>query len=60
MDESDTILRDLSWDIKRGREYLQKEFNVSTRMELDEKQLTIFVAKLKSIRNQYLPEQDIS
>jgi hypothetical protein len=45
---------DLSWDNKQGREYLQKEFSVSTRKELTEKQLIIFVEKLKSIRNQYL------
>ena len=53
IDDSDTILSDLSWDNKQGREYLQKEFNVSTRMELDEKQLISFVEKLKKIRNQY-------
>jgi len=51
IEESDTILMDLSWDHKQGREYLQKEFNVSTRKELDEKQLISFVSKLKSIRN---------
>ncbi len=50
--ESDIILRDLSWDHLQGREYLQKEFNVSTRKELNEKQLISFVEKLKSIRNQ--------
>ena len=53
IEESDSILKDLSWETKQGREYLQKEFNVSTRKELDEKQLISFVAKLKSIRNQY-------
>ncbi len=52
IDISDAIIRDLSWDNKQGREYLQKEFNVSTRMELDEKQLISFIAKLKEIRNQ--------
>ena len=52
--ESDNILRDLSWDHKQGREYLQKEFNVSTRKELDNEQLVSFVEKLKTIRNQYL------
>ena len=52
IDNSDSILRDLSWDNKQGREFLQKEFNVSTRMELDEKQLISFIAKLKEIRNQ--------
>ena len=51
--ESDNILRDLSWDHKQGREYLQKEFNVSTRKELDNEQLVSFVEKLKTIRNQY-------
>jgi len=54
IDESDIILRDLSWDNMQGREYLQKEFNVSTRKELNEKQLISFVEKLKSIRNQNL------
>ena len=53
INESDIILRDLSWDHIQGREYLQKEFNVSTRKELNEKQLISFVENLKSIRNQY-------
>ena len=52
--ESDSILRDLSWDHIKGREYLEKEFNVSTRKELNEGQLISFVEKLKSIRNQNL------
>tara|TARA_B100001250_G_C19761436_1_gene772654 strand:+ start:36 stop:695 length:660 start_codon:yes stop_codon:yes gene_type:complete len=51
IEESDIILRDLNWDHKQGRQFLQDEFNVLTRKELDEKQLTSFVAKLKSIRN---------
>ena len=55
IEESDNILKDLSWDHIKGREYLQKEFNVTTRMELNEKQLISFVDKLKSIRNQNLP-----
>ena len=50
--ESDNILRDLSWDHIQGREFLLKEFNVSTRKELNEEQLISFVKKLKSIRNQ--------
>ena len=54
IEESDIILKQLSWDNKQGREYLQKEFNVSTRKELDEEQLISFVSKLKSIRNNYL------
>tara|TARA_Y100001968_G_C19304700_1_gene691001 strand:+ start:164 stop:886 length:723 start_codon:yes stop_codon:yes gene_type:complete len=54
IEDSDRILMDLSWDHKQGREYLQKEFNVSTRKELNEKQLISFVAKLKTIRNQNL------
>ena len=54
--ESDTILRDLSWDHSQGREYLQKEFNVSTRKELSAKQLISFVEKLKLIRNDYLAQ----
>ena len=60
IDDSDTILSDLSWDNKQGREYLQKEFNVSTRMELDEKQLISFVEKLKKIRNQYQLDYGLS
>ncbi len=51
IEESNTILKDLNWDYKQGREYLQKEFNVSTRKELDEIQLLSFVSKLRSIRN---------
>jgi len=54
--ESDNILRDLSWDHIQGRDYLQKEFNVSARKELNEEQLTSFVAKLKTIRNKNLPQ----
>tara|TARA_B100000945_G_scaffold31047_1_gene21310 strand:- start:1495 stop:2163 length:669 start_codon:yes stop_codon:yes gene_type:complete len=53
INESDIILRDLSWNNTQGREYLQKEFNVSTRKELNEEQLISFVEKLKIIRNQY-------
>ena len=54
--ESDFLLRDLSWDHIKGREYLQKEFNVSTRKELSEEQLIAFVEKLKLVRNQYLAQ----
>ena len=54
--QSDIILRELSWNNKQGRDFLQKEFNVSTRKELDEKQLTSFVNKLESIRNQYFSD----
>jgi len=54
IEESDIILRELSWDHIQGRDYLQKEFNVSTRNKLSEKQLILFVEKLKSIRNEYL------
>ena len=56
IEESDIILRDLCWDNKQGREYLKKEFNVSTRTELDENQLSNFIAKLKLIRNQSLSQ----
>ena len=55
IEESDIILKDLSWSHIQGREYLQKEFNVSTRKELNEKQLKSFVEKLKLIRNHYQP-----
>tara|TARA_Y100001968_G_C19208438_1_gene643540 strand:- start:105 stop:773 length:669 start_codon:yes stop_codon:yes gene_type:complete len=51
--QSDKILREMSWDHIQGREYLLKEYNVSTRKELNEEQLISFVQKLKSIRNQY-------
>ena len=60
IEESDIILRDLSWSNVKGREYLQKEFNVGTRKELNENQLISFVEKLKSIRKQYLPNKDFS
>tara|TARA_Y100001968_G_C19408260_1_gene744910 strand:- start:673 stop:1335 length:663 start_codon:yes stop_codon:yes gene_type:complete len=50
--ESDIILKELSWNHQKGREYLQKEFNVSSRKELDQKQLLSFVNKLNTIRNQ--------
>ena len=55
IDESDILLRDLSWDNIKGREFLEKEFNVSTRKELNKEQLMSFVAKLKTLRNQNLP-----
>ena len=54
INESDVILSQLSWNHKQGREFLQREFNVSTRKELNEEQLISFLNKLKSIRNQYL------
>ena len=53
IEESDHILRDLSWNHKQGREYLEREFNVSTRKDLDENQLIDFVEKLKFLRNHY-------
>ena len=53
IEESDLLLNELSWNHKKGREFLQKEFNVLTRKELDETQLKSFVDKLKSIRNKY-------
>ena len=55
--ESDIILKELSWDNKQGRAYLQKEFNVSTRQDLDIIQLKSFVDKLKSIRKQSLTNE---
>lgn len=48
--ESDIILNDLSWDNQKGREYLIKEFNVSSRKELNVTQLKSFINKLKSIK----------
>ena len=51
IEESDLILKELSWNNKQGRDYLQNEFNVSTRKDLDINQLKSFVDKLKSIRN---------
>ncbi len=56
INESDQILKELSWDHQKGREYLLKEFNVSSRKELDETQLMSFVSKLKSIRNQFISQ----
>ena len=53
IEESDVILRQLSWDNKQGREFLEKEFNVSTRKELSQAELTSFVSKLKAIRIKY-------
>ncbi len=53
IEESDVILRELSWDNKQGREFLEKEFNVSTRKELNQAELTSFVSKLKALRSQY-------
>ena len=50
--ETDILLKELSWDNNKGREYLKKEFNVLTRKELDEQQLISFVSMLKSIRNE--------
>tara|TARA_B100000700_G_C14989102_1_gene830346 strand:+ start:146 stop:814 length:669 start_codon:yes stop_codon:yes gene_type:complete len=50
--ESDIILKNLSWDNNKGREFLIKEFNVSTRKELSQKQMISFVNKLKLISNQ--------
>tara|TARA_Y100001968_G_scaffold59158_1_gene50225 strand:- start:446 stop:1114 length:669 start_codon:yes stop_codon:yes gene_type:complete len=50
--ESDIILKELSWDNEQGRDYLQKEFNVSKRIDLDINQMISFLGKLKSIRNQ--------
>tara|TARA_Y100001968_G_C19398342_1_gene739601 strand:+ start:136 stop:804 length:669 start_codon:yes stop_codon:yes gene_type:complete len=51
--DSNKILNELSWDIHKGREYLQKEFNVSTRKQLNNTQLITFVNKLKKIRNDF-------
>ena len=56
IEQSDIILRELSWNKIQGREYLQKEFNVSTRVELDEKQLITFIANLNEIKNQNMSD----
>ena len=53
IEDSDSILKQLSWDNFKGREFLKKEFNVLSRKELNEEQLISFVEKLISIRNQY-------
>ena len=52
--ESDILLKDLKWDHKQGRQFLQKEFNVLTRKELNQEQLMSFVGKLKSLKMQKL------
>ena len=54
MDESEMLLKDLSWDYNQGREYLQNQYNVSTRKDLDQIQLLSFVNNLKSIKNKKL------
>ena len=56
IEESDILLRQLSWDHIQGRDYLKKEFNVLTRKDLNEEQLISFVDKLRSIKNHYLPK----
>ena len=56
IEESEKILKELAWDHNKGREFLKKEFNVSTRMDLDKNQLFSFLDKLKSIRNNYLSQ----
>ena len=52
--QSDILLKDLKWDYKQGRQFLQKEYNVLTRKELNQEQLISFVGKLKSIKNKKL------
>ena len=52
--ESDILLKDLKWDHKQGRQFLQKEFNVLTRKELNQEQMISFVGKLKLIKGQKL------
>ena len=54
MKESDILLKELKWDHKQGRQFLQKEFNVLTRKELNQEQMISFVGKLKLIKNQKL------
>ena len=49
--ESDNLLKDLGWDNRKGRDFLQKEFNVLSRKELDKSQLISFVDKLKILKN---------
>jgi len=56
IEESNIILDSLSWDNKQGRDYLKREYNVSTRKELDEKQLLSFISNLKSIQSQKLSQ----
>ena len=48
---SDKILKELTWDHQRGREYLQNEFNVTSRHDLNHEQLVNFVEKLRLIKN---------
>ena len=48
---SESLLEDLGWNHLQGRQFLQNEFNVSTRKELNEEQLISFVEKLRSKRN---------
>ena len=60
IEESEILLKELSWDYKKGREYLQKEFNVSSRKELDEEELKSFVTNLKSRLNKNLSNNDFT
>ena len=52
INESNKILKELSWDHKNGRDFLMKEFNVSTRKELTRSQLITFINKLNLMRNE--------
>ena len=54
IEESDIIIKELSWDHVKGRDFLRKEFNVSTRKELNEEQLISFITKLKLVKKQFL------
>ncbi len=56
--ESDNILNLLSWDHNKGREFLKKEFNVSSRKELNKDQLIAFVNKLKDISNESTSKEE--
>ncbi len=59
LNESEKILKELCWDYRKGREYLQNEFKVSTRKALDPKQLIQFVDKLKSIRDKNILDNNM-
>ena len=49
--ESERLIKDLSWDNRRGREFLQNEFNVVARKDLNYDELRSFVKKLQSIKS---------
>ena len=57
IEESEKLIKELSWDYNIGREFLKNEYNVSTRKELNRNQLILFVNKLKQIKKESLDKR---